>query len=68
MSSKIQVSPQALAELEMHVRAATEEKCRYLEKQLLIAIERALRAEKQVADLQEDIKRMQHIHGDANAD
>lgn len=66
---KISVSPLALAELEMIVREATEEKCRYIEKRLLLTLERAIRAEKTAADLQSDLDRHQHIHGNSdNAD
>jgi len=60
---KIQVSPQALAELEMIVRASVEARCQYLEKQLLLTLERAHRAEKTVTDLQADVKRLEHING-----
>jgi hypothetical protein len=69
---RLQVSPQALAELEMAVRASVEARCQYLERQLLIALDRALRAEKLAADLQADVKRLECINagviGDSNAD
>lgn len=62
---KITVSPQALAELEMTLRAATEEKCRFIERSMLLSLERAIRAEKTVADLQAEIERLQQIQEDA---
>lgn len=60
---QVQVSSHSLAELEMIVREATEVKCQFLEKKLLLTIERARGAEKEVLDLKEDIARLSHING-----